>query len=122
MLTEVLCCRKLRDDRLRRWFSSQRIDLFVWYEESEIFGFQICYDKGRREHALTWRRDLGWSHKAVDAGGSGMGFKGTPILVPDGDVPVTRIINEFEVAAKDLDEQVLGFVCGKLPEARQYLR
>ena len=122
MLTEVICCRKIADDRLRRWFSSKRIDLFVWYEDREIFGFQICYDKGRQEHALTWRTDLGWSHKAVEAGNEGTGFKGTAILVPDGEVPVTRIIDEFEVASQDLDPKVLQLIIDKLPEARTHLR
>ena len=69
-----------------RWFASTFLDLIVWYDKDmAITGFQLCYDKGREEKALTWRRDSGYSHNKIDDGeGRAYRQKMTPILVADG--------------------------------------
>ena len=54
MLREI-AARQVPGDPKRRWFTSPRIDLFVWLDEHDSpSGFQLCYDKESREHALTW--------------------------------------------------------------------
>jgi len=118
MLTEFLKCKQVSGDRFRRWFSDGRFDLIIWYEDREIFGFQLCYDKSIREHALTWRKDVGWSHHKVDDGEWVRGVKGTPILVSDGEVPITRIIEKFELVNEQVDKTILDFVYEKLEESR----
>ena len=121
MLIEVVRCRQIENDRLRRWFSSRSIDLFVWYENGELFGFQVCYDKHRHEHALTWRKDLGWSHKRVDDGHGSGSVKGSPFLRSNGGLSVTYVIDEFELNAQELEPKLLDFIMGKLPESREQL-
>ena len=53
----------------RRWFESGAFDLIVWLgARGTVEGFQICYDLGRGERALTWRSGTGFAHSVVDAG------------------------------------------------------
>jgi hypothetical protein len=42
-------------DLIRKWFTDEYFDLFVWSDnKGEIARFQLCCNKGRDEHALTW--------------------------------------------------------------------
>ncbi len=72
----------------RRLFSDEHFDLYLWFRSrrGRLTGYQLCYDKGSDYHCLTWTRDTGYRHEAVDdgeSGGAGGGYKGTPILVSD---------------------------------------
>ena len=64
-------------------------------EDGGIFGFQLCYDLNKNEHAFTWRKDEGFAHNLIDDG-EGTPFKNmTPILVPDGVFPFEHIRKKF---------------------------
>ncbi|MEY2878560.1 MAG: hypothetical protein RLZZ15_940 [Verrucomicrobiota bacterium] len=53
----------------RRWFESDGFELVVWHDAAgAVSGFQICYDFGTGEHALTWRSGQGFEHAEVDSG------------------------------------------------------
>jgi hypothetical protein len=53
-------------DGNRRWFADDFFELMVWYDErSNAEGFQLCYDRGRRERALTWTKANGLRHDVV---------------------------------------------------------
>ncbi len=69
MLREIRRVRQVEGEAHRRWFSSSRLDLFVWYGASEApVGFQLCYDKDGWERALTWNAPDRFSHEVVDDG------------------------------------------------------
>ena len=54
-LVEIIHVRQVPGDPRRRWFSSDDMDLIVWYDDSDApIGFQLCYDKLRSERALRW--------------------------------------------------------------------
>jgi hypothetical protein len=82
----------------------------VWHDAADrLEGFQICYDFGRGEHALTWWPGSGFTHAAIDSGeGAGGSQKLTPILVHDGAVPWAELTTRFadcsalEPALRDL--------------------
>ncbi len=83
----------------KRWFTDANTDLFVWVDDDgQIEKFQICYNKGKDEHALSWNREQGFSHHAVDDGEQKvMKMKKSPILVQDGLVDaatINRIVTE----------------------------
>lgn len=83
-------------DRDRRWVSDEYFDLIVWYESDDgIHGFQLCYDKPHRERALTWTRDRGFLHTAIDSGEFKPTANRTPILVTDGAFPFEQVRQEF---------------------------
>ena len=101
----------------RRWFSSPQCDLIVWLDQDDsLWGFQLCYDKLSKEHALTWIRDAGVSHMAVDAGGRDGKGKGTPFLVADGVFDARHVLNAFEREAVSIPPDYRDFIAGKLRE------
>lgn len=106
----------------RRWYSDDYLDLIVWYDSTSdqlaerIIGFQLCYDKGGIQRALTWREDEGFRHDAVDEGDEPAGRKKSPVLVDDGIMPVEHVIEEFEHRGANLDNATRELVGKKLRE------
>src|SRR3954468_9088548 len=95
----------------RRWFESEALDLVVWLEADEsITGFQICYDLGRGEHALTWRHDSGFAHSTVDEGDETPLKNKTPILTPDNTVPWHEIARLFDDRSESLEPSLRDLV------------
>lgn len=123
MLREFPSVRQIPGEGFRRWFTDEQFDLYVWYESRSarrVVGFQLCYDKQGRQKALTWYRDRGYLHTAVDDGESSPLKNRTPILVADGVFPRDRITALFREAAASLDTGLAELVAGKLaayPEA-----
>ena len=116
MLREIINVRQIPDESRRRWFEDDLLDLIVWLDESgSITGFQLCYDKYRDEHALTWQRRGGFSHRRVDDGEyCSNRHKGTPVLLPDGLIDSTRIRDAFKNRSTTIDQQVAVFVSQRL--------
>ena len=108
----------------RRWFVSGDLDLVVWCDESgRPIGFQLCYDKGLSERALTWQPDCGFSHRAVDDGERvGGKYKAIPILIPDGLFPANRVANCFADECAELPSEIAHFVNLKLRQHPDYVQ
>lgn len=52
-------CRPIRTDH-------EYFELIVWFaDDSTIWGFQLCYDRGRSERAFTWTAADGYSHNRI---------------------------------------------------------
>ena len=101
----------------RRWFESDALELVVWLgPEEQLTGFQICYDVGRDERALTWRDGGGFTHARVDLGGSSALKNCTPILQPNGRVPWERLIRLFQETSGSLEPELRTFIGEKLNE------
>lgn len=128
MLTEFPQVRQIPQDGYRRWFTDSDMDLILWYEEGLLTGFQLCYDKGRKERALTWRQRGGWDHLAIDSGDRPGGPKRTPILVADGTFQADLVGARWNQAAAGLEpslrrwlEAALKAWPGPPPEPRPQL-
>lgn len=105
----------------RRWFDDDILpfELIVWYAEGgAIEGFQICYDLGQGERALTWRPAAGFAHRGVDSGSTGPFANRTPILVADGAVPWAEVSARFDQCGRSLEPPLREFVRDRL-EARK---
>lgn len=101
----------------RRWFSDDFFDLIVWIgRNGALSGFQLCYDKFKKERALTWNDKNGFNHVRVDDGESNPSKNLTPILVPDGICPTQEIIDLFLERSVEIDPQLSSFVVDKLRE------
>lgn len=99
----------------RRWFGNDYFDLIVWSDASEtIKGFQLCYDKGRRERALTWHRGRGFSHDLIDPGDNSPFKDEAPTLEPGGHFPRAQILSVLEERSVGIDPEVRGFVLSML--------
>ncbi len=116
MLREVEHVGQVPNEPRRRWFSGETMELYVWCEDSgEIYGFQLCYGKGRDERALTWLKDKGFTHRRVDDGEDTLeAFKMTPILVPDGVFAKDEVLASFEAQSGKVDSDIVEFVAEKL--------
>jgi hypothetical protein len=115
-LKELADARQIAGEARRRWFHSPDLDLFVWLDDDDKpVGFQLCYDKNSREHALTWRDGRGYDHSFVDDGESGEAqYKSTPILRADGYFKRDRVKSLFVRAAKNLPPVLRQYVTDKL--------
>lgn len=93
------------------------MDLITWHGDAgEVVGFQLCYDKGGAEKAVTWApAGSGISQMSVDDGESDPSrYKATPILVPDGDMDLDAIRARFLEASQDLPDPIVEVVTARL--------
>ena len=120
MLKETARVRQVEGEDRRRWFTDQYFDLIVWYDrEDRITGFQLCYDKTGREHALTWKEGRGFLHHLVDDGEGRPGRqKATPILLADGAFDQPGITALFHRESTRMDREAARFVYDKLRRYR----
>jgi len=114
VLNEIKNVRQIPGEGYRRWFTDSEMDLIIWYDNDEITGFQLCYEKGQQEKALTWYKDAGYTHDTVDDGDRPYQGKMTPILVPDGFFDATRVSEQFRERAEKIDKELADLVVEKL--------
>lgn len=115
MLAETPNVRQVPGEPRRRWFSDEEFDLIVWYgDDDAITGFQLLYRVGCEERALTWTEEGGHDHKLVDTGDELPGEHRSPILVPDGVLDKTYLLERFLAAATDLETAVTTFVVRRI--------
>jgi hypothetical protein len=115
MLQEIPNVRQFPDDPERRWFSDDYFDLIVWFGKARaIIGFQICYNKPKDEHALTWYKDSGYIHNRIDDGERPGSPKGSPILVQDGMFDNSKIAEMFKERSGNIDPGIRTVVYRKL--------
>jgi len=99
----------------RRWFADEHFDLIVWLgEDDRVEGFQLCYDLGHAEHALTWDRNGGYSHDRIDDGESSPTRNRTPILVTDGHFPGSEVLSRLEASCAQVGAPIRSFVVEKI--------
>jgi hypothetical protein len=110
MLTEIKHTRQIPNEGYRRWFTDEFFDLIVWYLKGKIDGFQLCYDKGEKERAITWRSSMGYSHDKIDDGERVFYNKMTPILIANGTFERDIIAEKFRRAATHMDKEIVSFV------------
>ena len=116
MLKEVLSTKQTAGEPRRRWFVSAPLDLYVWYgPDDEIVQFQICYDKGPGEQALTWKRETGFAHQSVDDGEGGVfRMKSTPVLTSSTDFDAAKLRFLFAEVARKLEHDLYEFIINHL--------
>src|SRR5690606_34560979 len=88
------------------------MDLYVWYDGTgAIQQFQLCYDKGPEEKALTWRRDGGLEHHRVDDGEGGvLRMKSSAMLTEDAGPAATAVQAAFAEAGRKLEHDLYEFI------------
>lgn len=121
MFKEIRNVRQERVTGRRRWFDDDvlPLELIVWYDARDaVEGFQLCYNLGAGEHALTWRPRAGFAHNAVDTGTGGPFANRTPILIPDGAVPWNELIAQFTQSCSSLESALRDLVGSRLAEKK----
>ena len=117
MLREIRNIREIPDQGPRRWFSDERLDLFVWYDKGgRILGFQLCFDKDTRvERALTFTEEGGYSLDHV-AGEASVCDLGSPVLVPAGECSHRQLIDQLGERGAALERSLYDYLREKLEE------
>lgn len=112
MLKEINNTRQIPDEHPRRWFSSTKNDLIVWYNQNdEPAGFQFCYDKNEHEKSFTWKLDGTSNHTAIDTGEHAVtNYKQTPIHVADGIPDYSYIKKQFLDESSELPSEIIEMV------------
>jgi hypothetical protein len=116
VLREIIPTRQVRGEPRRRWFSSPRCDLIVWLgEDTAPVAFQLCYDKGHDERALTWDARGGSAHSGVDAGEDRpMRYKSAPVLVPDRRFDAPRVAELFRRQSAEVPREYVELVTRRI--------
>ena len=115
MLVEEKDVRQIPNEGFRRWFLDKDFDLFIWYEDDEIIGFQLCYDRqDDNERALTWHKGDRFMHNKVDDGESPYSNKMTPVLVSDGVFNKSEVAERFREKADKMEYGLVNFIYEKL--------
>ncbi|MBN2493367.1 MAG: hypothetical protein JXR96_02150 [Deltaproteobacteria bacterium] len=115
MLKEVETVRQEPGQPVKRWFTDEYFDLFVWQQGEEIVHFQLCYEKPREERVLSWRKAGGFQHDAVDDGEQRDGrHKASPIFVDDGAFDRDAIGDRLREAGAEVDAAVIDFVLERI--------
>lgn len=112
LLQEIREIRQIEGEPRRRWFSDSVLDIYVWYDgDDAVIQFQICYDKGPGEQALTWKKDEGILHHSVDDGESGIyRMKSTPVIVADTRYDPARIVDLLKQHGGKLEHDLYEFI------------
>ncbi len=119
MLHEIHDVKQERGPGRRRWFESEGLDLIVWLDPQErVNGFQLCYDLGRGECALTWRKGAGFAHSRVDAGDATPLKDETPVLLPGGKVPWGELGGLFAARSGGLEPELRELIGDRLRAKR----
>lgn len=106
-------------DLPRRWIADDFFDLIVWYRpDASVHGFQLCYDKGRDERALTWLVGRGFSHSRIDPGDDLPTEHRSPVLLLGGTFPAALVIAEFRARSRALSPAIRRLVLSRLREYR----
>jgi hypothetical protein len=122
LLKEIIGARQNDGERKRRWFNSTQMDLFVWIGRAQRpVKFQLCYDKGNDEKALTWSKHGRYQHESVDAGETeGIRYKQSAILAAAGSVDAKSLAAIFTGASANLPNQIRDFVLDKIKRHPSY--
>ncbi len=111
MLHEITRVNQPDPNLRRRWFRDDYFDIFTWQAaDSSMVSFQVCYDLPNYERVLSWRAANGYTHHRVDGGEASPVKNRTPIMVPDGLVPLTTVLEEFDLRATELEAPVRAFL------------
>jgi hypothetical protein len=115
MLYEIKDVKQQPGEPKKRWFTDEYYDLFVWYDDQDqISSFQLTYDKGHEERALTWSRRGGFRHTGVDTGEDSPIESRSPVLVTDGIFDAAVEAERFKEESEEIDPHVARFVYSRL--------
>ena len=110
-----------RGQYFTRQFANKYFDIYVWFESDRrsLVGFQLCYNKGIDEHALTWTKIKGYQHNRIDDGetrSSITGYKMAAVLVPNGIFDTYSIAQKFLKDQGDVDHKTALLIYTRLME------
>ena len=80
MLREITSVKQEQTDTRKRGFQSSGLDLLIWEDSAGISAFQLSYNRGGSERALSWKRTSNSLHVHVDNNKRPGKYPITPLL------------------------------------------
>jgi len=115
MLVEIPNVKQYEPNLHRRWFQNAFFDLYVWSNDvDELFGFQLCYEKGGDQRALRYSHGLGFQHEGVDQPEDKPGRSMSAIFVANGALDADALCARFALDAIEIPASVRAFVIEQL--------
>jgi len=118
MLHEIPHLRQSNRSHIKRWFTSQDMDLFVWFHKNVPVRFQLSYNKPDREKSICWDFHRGFHHYLVDSGETFPDqYKQTPLLISlCNQRDLTTIARNFLAGSEKIDIGLSDFIYARLME------
>jgi len=93
--------------------------LFLWQDDAgALCRFQLCYDLGHDEHALTWIRDTSeTTHHSVDDGEEPGEYGASPILCAARHAPPPELAERFRAVGDSIPQSERELILRVLTEA-----
>lgn len=116
MLYEITHIRQSNRQQLKRWFTSQDMDLFVWFVDNAPTHFQLSYDKRKLERMVSWNHHKGFQHFLVDTGEyDPKHYKPSPLLITACQYQnIPRLARDFLAACDNIDVGLTEFIYARL--------
>ena len=111
MLSEIARVNQPDPKLRRRWFRDDYFDIFTWQAaDGSVAGFQLCYDLPNYERVLSWRFGKGYTHYRVDGGEATPVRNRSPIMLPDGLLPLATVLDEFDMRTDEVEPLLRDFL------------
>jgi hypothetical protein len=116
MLKEISNLNDTSDNLKRRWFTDNRLDLYVWVDQDgNIVEFQLSYNKPQDERIVKWTRKNGLSHYHVENGDpSPYKADASAILQGEAKLDIAEVRKIFKQSAPKLDHDLHEFIITRL--------
>lgn len=112
---ELKHSRQRADEPRRKWFTTTRQDLLVWFDDNEaITAFRLTYEWDGKLFSLHWDAETAFVHSNIDTGDRGGGWSKSSLLTRTKLPPKADLADQFRVQANDIDPRVRDFVAAKL--------
>lgn len=117
MFHEISNVKQKSQVQLRRWFTDNDMDLFVWFSRHAPIGFQLSYNKQIGEKAIYWEIDNGFQHYSVDSGDvEPIKYKMSPLDSIDDDFDTYTIARAFLHNSEHIETTLADFIYARLLE------
>ena len=117
MLHEISNVKPQSRGQVRRWFTDNDMDLFVWFSRQAPVGFQLSYNKQTDEKAICWGNENGFQHYSVDSGEvEPIKYKMSPLYSSDGDFDTYAIARAFLHNSEHIETTLADFIYARLLE------
>ena len=138
MLREITAVQQDANGFLKRWFTSEEFDLYVWVKRSlkeqnyshttkkniaetdldsidnKFEKFDLFYKKLNDEIAISWHQNSGFRYFKVDNESHSGKHPKSPIMVETSGVSLPDMLEKFEQELSEIDYRTASFIVEKL--------
>lgn len=117
MLQEINNIQQDTQDKFRRWFTDNNMDLFVWFSQNAPVCFQLSYNKQSDEKSICWDAETRFQHYVIDTGETEpMNYKETPMCLFDDEFDLYSVAPEFLRRSEHIEPSLADFIYARIME------